>query len=676
MEVRSAVGAELGLGGPKQRAVLALLVVSAGRVVDTDRLVAEVWPDRQTLSSRKTTQAYVARLRRVLADNGAAGILRARAAGYVLDVGPDAVDAYRFERDVGRARALLDSNPSTASSLLRTCLGLWRGRPFEDVYPTCDLDAEASRLDELRLSAVEARIEADLALGRHAAVVAELEVLVRANVLRERLRALLMVALYRCDRQADALNRYQELRGILDDRLGVAPAPELRELERQVLNQDAALDPPPNARRASWERSRRSWRRTHVAAIVAMVGAALVATIVLLGRTGGDGALRVVARYPVPQSADEVAATGSALWVLDPDDSTLMSIDPRSGATYSVNLVDPPSTIAAGHGFVWVTSDTGGSLTKIDATSGRVIARLDHLDLRGAALAVGAHDVWVVREAPRAFLRVGEEDLGVEVLPVDEGIPTAPSITVAGDRLWASNGEIGQVMTLDAETGSSELHGEPLLGQHGTLSITYDQGAVWFSQPTHGSVTKLDANTGMVVETVSLAKPRSPDFVRGITPYALAGGPGGLWVTQPERGRVLLLDERTGSVRSQITLDRPVALAAAAGSMWALDRGTSELIRIDGPPCPESPFVGPGADLRACNLAQSVFVGVDLSGADLRWADLRSTALQRADLTNADLLGADLQGSALDRVIWANTRCPNGTMSDSHHASCVADLVP
>ncbi|MGH3133690.1 MAG: BTAD domain-containing putative transcriptional regulator [Gaiellaceae bacterium] len=676
MEVRSAEDAELELGGPKQRAVLALLVVSANHVVDTDRLVDELWPEGQARTSRKTAQAYVARLRRVFADHGAEDALRALAGGYVLEAEPDAVDACRFERDVGRARALVGSDPSTAASLVQDCLELWRGRPFEDAHPTEELEGEARRLEELRLSAIETGIEADLALGRHGDVVAELESLVRAHPLRERLWALLMVALYRCGRQADALGWCRELRGILDDQLGVEPGREIRELERQILNHDPALDlprvPPPVAA----EQTHRSPRRAIAAALaVAALGAALAAVIVL-ARGGGEDGLEVVARYPVPPGATEVAATASAVWVLDPEGSTLVTVDPTTGRTSSVPLTDPPSTLAAGHGFVWVASEEGSSLTKLDASSGRVLARIDRLDLRGASLAVSARDLWIIRETARPFVRVDEESLTVEVLDLDLGVPVAPDITVAGDRLWGSNGQIGQVLSLDPKTGSSELHGEPLLGQHGTLSITYDRGAIWFSQPTHGSVTRLDADTGTVVATVSIGESRTPQFVRGVAPYELAGGPGGLWLTQPERGKVLLLDERTGAVRTEISLDRPVGLAAAAGSMWVLDRGASELVRIDGPPCSEAPFVGPGADLRACDLARSVFVGVDLSGADLRWADLRSSALQRADFTDADLLGANLQGSALDDITWQNTRCPDGTLSDLHRATCALNLTP
>jgi DNA-binding SARP family transcriptional activator/streptogramin lyase len=679
IEVRSASGAGLELGGPKQRAVLALLVVSANRVVRIEQLIDEVWPDGEVRSGRKSVQAYVARLRRVFALHGADDVLHARAGGYVLEAEPEAIDAARFERDVRRARTMMPSDPEAAALLLRECLALWRGRPFEDAHPTRGLEAEAHRMEEHHMSVVEDLADADLACGRHADVVAELEVWARSYPHRERLWELLMVALYRCGRQADALARYRELRVFLDDQLGVEPGPAVRELERRILTHDAAIAFPPRVRRSAEPPGKRS-RPGTVAIVVAGVGVALAVLVgvlvAVLVRARDNGGLEVAARYPVPNGATEVVAAGSALWVLDPEGSALTSVDPKTGRTGVVRLADAPTAIAAGRGRIWVASAAAGSLTEIDAVSGRVLARRDSIDLDGASLALGPHDLWIVREAPRAFARVGEDDLDVEVLDSDEGTPVAPDIAVGSGRLWASNGEIGRVLALDPSSGSSALRGEPLLGQHGVLSVAYDRGAVWYSQPTHGSVTHLDASTGAVVATVSIGPSRDPQFIRGITPYALAGGPGGFWVTQPDQGRVLLLNEATGAVRARARLDEPVALAAAGGSMWVLDRGTAELVRIDGPGCDEAPFVGPEADLRACELARSVFAGVDLSGADLRWADLHSSLLQRADFTDADLLGANLQGSTLDHATWHNTRCPDGSLSDSHHATCANNLVP
>jgi len=226
----------LDLGGVKQRSVLAMLLLHAHEVVSTDRLIDALWGASPPLTSGKSIQVYVSRLRKALADDR----LVTRAPGYVLYVDPDELDLARFEGLLAEAR---DAPPKTASSKLSEALALWRGPPLADLAYEQFAQAEIARLEELRLTAVEQRIHADLALGRHAELVPELEALVASHPLREHLRYQLMLALYRSDRQADALDAYRDARRELSEALGLEPSPSLRELEAAILRQDPELAP-------------------------------------------------------------------------------------------------------------------------------------------------------------------------------------------------------------------------------------------------------------------------------------------------------------------------------------------------------------------------------------------------------------------------------------------------
>ncbi|HZI44353.1 MAG TPA: BTAD domain-containing putative transcriptional regulator, partial [Ilumatobacter sp.] len=251
MEVRSG-GEPLDLGGPKQRAVLAVLVLSVGRVVSVDRIVDELWGDEPPARALGTLQAYVFNLRRVLepgrAPRAPATVLASQPPGYVLQVADDAVDANRFQRSIAQAQALLDAGrPAEAHAELSSAMALWRGPPLADLAAESFTRDPIVRLTDLNEVAVETRLAADLALGRHATAAVELGDLVRRQPLRERPWELLMLALYRGGRQGDALRTFEQARRMLINELGVEPGPALVRLERQILNQDPSLDWQPPA---------------------------------------------------------------------------------------------------------------------------------------------------------------------------------------------------------------------------------------------------------------------------------------------------------------------------------------------------------------------------------------------------------------------------------------------
>ena len=235
-------GAAVELGGARQRAVLAVLLVHANEPVATDRLVSESWGETAPATATKTAQVYVSRLRRTLGNDA----LATTPGGYLLRVPQGTLDTDELEELRARAR---EADPREAARLLRLGLALWRGPPYADLRYEEALQAEIARLEELRLTTLEERIEADLAAGEASPLVPELEALVREHPLRERLRGFLMLALYRSGRQAEALETYRQGRQLLDDELGLEPGPELRELERAILAHDPALDGPRRAMR-------------------------------------------------------------------------------------------------------------------------------------------------------------------------------------------------------------------------------------------------------------------------------------------------------------------------------------------------------------------------------------------------------------------------------------------
>jgi DNA-binding SARP family transcriptional activator len=237
------------LGGERQRVLLALLLVHANELVTVEQLAEALFGEQRRESAANAVQVAVSRLRRALevgsADNG---VLQTLLSGYALKAGPEQLDAALFEQQLREGRQLRAADePDAAATRLRDALGLWRGSPLADLAALDSLQSEIRRLEELRLVALMERIDADLALGRDAELVGELEALVAANPHQERLRGQLMLALYRSGRQTDALAAYRELSGMLRDELGLEPSRALKELERSILQQHPLLDAPPGA---------------------------------------------------------------------------------------------------------------------------------------------------------------------------------------------------------------------------------------------------------------------------------------------------------------------------------------------------------------------------------------------------------------------------------------------
>ena len=285
------------LDAAKPRALLALLLLNRNHVVATDRLVEELWGEAAPARATKTLQVYVSQLRKAIGSER----LVTRAPGYELRVEDEELDLDRFERLAAEARERLTAHePAEAKRLLDEALGLWRGPALREFRTEPFADGAASRLDELWLAAQEDALEADVEVGRHADALPELEALVAQHPLRERPRELLMVALYRSGRQADALDLYRRTRELYVEELGIEPGPALQELERAVLRQDpslrAPLRPPPPAATRVAERSRRPLALG--AALVALAVAGIAVALAVRG--GGGGATTTAAANPAP----------------------------------------------------------------------------------------------------------------------------------------------------------------------------------------------------------------------------------------------------------------------------------------------------------------------------------------------------------------------------------------
>jgi DNA-binding SARP family transcriptional activator/tetratricopeptide (TPR) repeat protein len=234
----------VAVGGPRQVALLALLLINANRALSSDRLIDALWRDLDRARAVKRLHVTIARLRRTLDRQGPVGesVLRTVTGGYVLAVAPGELDVEVFQTRVEEGRRALEaSDVRRARDLLGEALGMWRGTALSDVAYEGFAQPEIRRLEELRMSALEARVDCDLGLGGHGVVIGELEALVAAHPGRERLAAQLMLALYRCGRQGDALEVYARTRAYLSGELGLEPGPALRDLQGEILAQAAAL---------------------------------------------------------------------------------------------------------------------------------------------------------------------------------------------------------------------------------------------------------------------------------------------------------------------------------------------------------------------------------------------------------------------------------------------------
>jgi DNA-binding SARP family transcriptional activator/outer membrane protein assembly factor BamB len=541
-------GRSVPLGGVKQRMLLAILILNANEVVPADRLIDELWPDETPPSALNTLQGYVSRLRKALdpdGRDGGAATIAFRPPGYVLTAPRDQIDARRFEQLVAEADARASSGaPAETAALLRDALALWYGTALADFAYDQFAQTEIARLDELRLKAIEDRIDAELACGRGAALVAELKALVAQHPLRERLRRQLMLALYRSGRQSEALDVYRDARRALHDELGLEPTRALSDLERSILRQDPSLDLAAPGR-PSLVTKRHRYRLAIPAAIVA--AAAALALILLPHGTDRPVAVsnnsvavvdarsnRVVDDVVTGDYPGPLAAADGSVWVGNTGDDTIMALDAKTRARGFAVSVQQPRDLAVTGDRLWIANGTSFA-------SGRP-AGGGTIQCRGCRLGTNQ------------TVKIGPQD-GQNAL----------SATVASDgkSVWAADWASRTVYQLNARTArvAKRVRGVD------ASAIAMAYGALWAAEPMRGDVVRIDQRTAKVVARIDVPG----------DPARIAAGVGGVWVTTPHpqgalwraRSTVVRIDPRTN--KKVATIGVPATsrrVATGAGYVW------------------------------------------------------------------------------------------------------------
>ena len=533
-------------GGATVRVVLAILVLRAGQPVSRDALVDALWPEDPPPSARQTVESYVSRLRRALREAGLDGAeIESEGAGYRLALNGYSVDRDDFERLAAEGRdAHSRGDAATAAARFHDALALWRGPALDGLADRPALSPDAAALDQARLLVLEAWADSQLALGNAAEVIAPLQPEARRHPRRERLHELLMLALYRCGSQAEALEHYAAVRRRLVDELGIEPGPALRDMQERILRQDPTLGREPRTAPAAAqpptrpsEGPARKWRR---AGVVVVPVAAAIAVVALVGhggerpgRVAASGGPALVAIGPddarigtaLPGIAARITGGFGARWVTAPDDGTLLRLNRDGVVTQTVRVGHGPTGVVTTLGDVWVAVTRDGQVVRVDGPSNRVVQRID----------VGA----------------------------------SPSeLAASGGMVWVADAREPTLTRIDARTG--EVRGATTLRGHaGGLAVGFD--AVWATLPMVGRVARLDTRTGRVLDEIPV----------GSSPGSIVTGADGIWVANALDATVSLIDpDRAAVVLTSEVRGTPTAMARVGRHVWvAADGALTRLAR-------------------------------------------------------------------------------------------------
>jgi DNA-binding SARP family transcriptional activator/streptogramin lyase len=558
-EVRSD-GQTLEIPAGKPRALLALLLLHLGEVVPVDMLVDELWGERPPPTAAKNVQGYVARLRRTLGD----GVLVTQAPGYALRVDGERLDAARFQALVEEAR---HEQPAVAARHLQEALALWRGPPLSDFTYESFAQDEIRRLEDFRLSALEDRVEADLALGRHEDVVVELESLVRAHPLRERLQGELLVALYRCGRQAEALEAYRAARRRFADSLGVEPSPTLQRLERAILEHDPSLEAPPRRGRPAREEAARRIGRGRLLALAGLLVAAIVAALVAVSLSGGSA--RTLVGQPnsigvLDGAANDVQAVirgvgepggiahgAGAVWIADTAGDLVLRIDPDRRTVDRIPVGHHPTGVAVGDGQVWVVNQLDRTVSEINPRALRQVGTVAVGNGAGA-IAFGHGSVWVANATDYSLSRI-DPDRGkvVATIPL-AGIPGG--LAAGRKGMWVTSSSTGQLLLVDPR--ANRVTQSIPIG-NGPRGVAVGGGRVWVANAPDGTVSRFDPGSGRVRK-----------ITVGDAPAGVAYGAGAVWVANTLGGNVSRIDPETGSMRFVEVGNEPTYVAPVGNEAW------------------------------------------------------------------------------------------------------------
>ena len=557
----------LAVGGRRERTILGILLLHAGEVVSLERLIDGVWGEARPTSAKHMVHECVSQLRRTVGGDS----IMTRAPGYVLVPPDEPLDSGRFEALVAEARgAVRDGWDAEALRAYDAALALWRGDVLADLALEGQARLDADRLDQDRLLASEERIDVALALGRHRQLIAELEHAVRQKPLRERPRAQLMLALYRSGRQTDALARYREGRELLVESVGVEPGPELRALERAILQHDPALAPTPATTARAIVRGRR--RLAILALALLGVGAIVVALVVAthggssraLPRIEGDavGAIdphtdRVVRVARVGSGAGRIVAAYGSLWVVDDYANTVSRVDPESGRTVeTIQVDDQPTAIAAAAGFVWVACTGAHRVDRIDPRIDRVTQHIP-VGYGSSAIARSPGALWVADELDETVTEI-DSTTGTRRRTLGAG-PTPSDIAFGFGALWVANESSSTISRLDPKTGSRRVI--PVGNGPESLLIAY--GSVWVANTLDDTVWRIDPATSAIRSVIGV----------GPGPSSVLAADGAVWVADSNGEELTRINPATDTVAKQIVVgSHPQSLAVNDGEIWASTR--------------------------------------------------------------------------------------------------------
>jgi YVTN family beta-propeller protein len=546
-------GAPAKIAGGRQRALLAMLLLHANTVVSRERLIDELLDGGHGSDGDRALRVQVSRLRTALGAGGIdPGRLVARAPGYLLRVAPGELDLDRFEALLAEGHeAARAGDHGPAATRLREAESLWRGAPLADVEGEGLARGTLEHMRELRLTAAEERIDAELALGRHSLLVGELESLVAEHPLRERLLGQLMLALYRTGRQAEALEAYRNGRSLLVEELGLEPGRELQDLQAGILRHDPGLDAPAQAIRSAGRRAdraiapeptdvRHARSRTKVVALVATVLAVLVAMVIVLVAGTGQGQTAAIDRV--------LRATG--LGVLDAS-----SGQPLSAAA----LASAPTRLASAFGSAWVTSYDAGTLMRI---RGSTVIQTVLVGTGATGVAAAAGDVWVADSLADRVVRVDSgTDMVVQRIPVGSD-PT--EVAAGAGAVWVANTRDGTVSRIDPLTGDV-VKVIPVGPSPDGLAV--GDGSVWVALRGASGVARLDPRSDAITQTIPV----------GSGPSSIAVGGAGVWVANTLDSTVSLINPVSDTVvLVRAVAGAPDAVAAIGSSAW-IAGGTAQL---------------------------------------------------------------------------------------------------
>jgi DNA-binding SARP family transcriptional activator len=595
-------GEPVSLGRLKERLVLAVLLLHANEFVSRERLIDELWGPAPPPTARKAVNVYVSKLRQTLTRDGHDPIATADG-GYRIGVDADQLDAAHVRQLLASAREHGAAGELVAAAeLLREALALWRGPTLAGLLLESHGRDEVAQLDELRLTALMDRIDCDLALGRHEDVLGELHVLVGEYPLRERLRAQQMLALYRADRQAEALAAYQQARDVLVEELGIEPSAALQRLQQAILRHDSSLEtpsgtaavngavpaappkPPTAEPKDASSRPRARPRRSKPAlAVVRRVRLprrwqlALVILLILVA-TG---------------AAATILSTSSARATPRIVPNSLVRIDPLSGKIVSVVRVGhEPGSIAITPSAIWTANSGDGTVSRYDLRTHSVQSRGTIGSYPYDIVADNAGNVWVSDRASsitRLVTGAGATTRGstLHVLHSSTIYPSASgagSLALGGGCLWVIAGPLTlpDDNTVSVVNLATEQPVRTLRLRGDTTAIAFADGAAW--------VSTNDGGNGLLYAIrADAALPRPYRIELGDSTFGVAVGDGHLWIlTWGTNGgvgagslqQVLEVDPHTGDVVNRMTFDGRVlwALAAGGGSVWVLaDAGVIQL---------------------------------------------------------------------------------------------------